>query len=323
MLKKYLINNFLSSFFILFFILFVVSSMVLLLAISNMTAVLKIDIGEFLYLYLLSLPEIIFYTLPLSFFITSAISISKLFENSELITVLALGISPKTVVKPFFSLSILVTFILLIITFFSIPTSQILYKNFFNTKKIESQFNFSASSIGQKFGEWNIFINEKKGKEYSNIVMYNHKKNLFIISNKAKTFKKDNFFVLSLRDGNLYNQTDKTTHIKFKQFDINQKINITKLSFNTINEYLKKYKKKTNKYFIISFFPIISFFFLTSISFFHNRYQKNHTIIYSGIVSIIYYAVAFVSYKNLFAILIIFPIFLVMGKLSQKRIKQF
>jgi len=195
MLKKYLINNFLSSFFILFFILFVISSMVLLLAISNMTAVLKIDIGEFLYLYLLSLPEIIFYTLPLSFFITSAISISKLFENSELITVLALGISPKTVVKPFFSLSILVTFILLIITFFSIPTSQILYKNFFNTKKIESQFNFSASSIGQKFGEWNIFINEKKGKEYSNIVMYNHKKNLFIISNKAKTFKKDNFYL--------------------------------------------------------------------------------------------------------------------------------
>ena len=323
-LNKYLIDNFFSSFFTLFTILFVIASMVLLLAISNMTAVLKIDIFEFLYLYLLSLPEIIFYTLPLSFFITAALSISKLFENSELLSVLSLGISPKQIIKPFFNISLFVTILLLIITFFSIPTSQILYKNFINTKKIESQFNFLASSIGQKFGEWNIFIKEKNKNRYKNIVMYNNNKNLLIIANKAKTLKKDNYFILSLENGNLYNQTDKTTHLSFKKLDINQKIEITKLSFTTISEYLKKYKKRVNKYLIISLFPIVGFFFLASISFFHNRYQKNHAIIYSAIVAVLYYASAFISYKNLYAVLIITPIFIILAKiLEKKRVKQF
>ena len=68
MLNKYLINNFFNSFFTLFSILFIIASMVLLITISNMTAVLKINLGEFIYLYILSLPEIIFYTLPLTFF---------------------------------------------------------------------------------------------------------------------------------------------------------------------------------------------------------------------------------------------------------------
>jgi lipopolysaccharide export system permease protein len=322
-LNRYLIDNFFSSFFTLFAILFVIASMVLLLAISNMTALLKIDIYEFLYLYLLSLPEIIFYTLPLSFFITSALSVSKLFENSELITILSLGVTPSKIVRPFLYLSVLISAVLLVITFFSIPTSQILYRNFFNTKKIESQFNFSPSSIGQKFGEWNLFIDTKEKNRYKKIVMYNNNKHVFIIADSAKTSKKDNYFILSLQHGHLYNQQSKTAILSFSRFDINQKIKITPLSFNTIGEYLKKYKKKTNKYLIISFFPIVSFFFLATISFFHNRYQKNHSVIYSAIIAVSYYAVTFIVYKNLYAILLIVPIFFVISQVFKKRIKQF
>ena len=324
-LNKYLIDNFFSGFFTLFSILFIIASMVLLLTISNVTAVLKIDIWEFLYLYVLSLPEIIFYTLPLTFFITAAISIAKLFENSELITVLALGIAPKQITKPFFYLSIFVTILLLIITFFSIPTSQILYKNFINIKKTESQFNFTPSSIGQKLGDWNIFIEKKDKNIYKNIVLYNNEKNILINAKTAKTLKKNNYFILSLYEGNLYSQKEtKLSKIKFQNLDLNQKISITKLSFNSIKEYLQKYKKKTNKYFIISFFPLVSFFFLATISFFHNRYQKNHAIIFGMIISIFYYATAFVTYKNLYSIFLIIPIFIITAKIiEKKRIKQF
>ena len=324
-LNKYLIDNFFGSFFTLFSILFIIASMVLLLTISNMTAVLKIDIWEFLYLYVLSLPEIIFYTLPLTFFITAAISIAKLFENSELITVLALGVKPKQITKPFFYLSIFVTILLLIITFFSIPTSQILYKNFINIKKTESQFNFTPSSIGQKLGEWNIFIEKKDKNIYKNIVLYNSDKNILINAQTAKTLRKNNYFVLSLYKGDLYSQKDtKLSKVNFQNLELNQKISLIKLSFNTIKEYLQKYKKKTNKYLIIAFFPFISFFFLASISFFHNRYQKNHAIIYGMVISILYYAIAFVSYKNLYAILFIIPSFILLAKfIEKKRIKQF
>jgi len=324
-LNKYLIDNFFKSFFTLFIILFIIASMVLLLTISNMTAVLKINIWEFLYLYILSLPEIIFYTLPLTFFITAAISISKLFENSELITVLALGINPKQITKPFFYLSIFLTILLLIITFFSIPTSQILYRNFINIKKTESQFNFTPSSIGQKLGEWNIFIEKKDKNIYKNIVLYNNNKNILINAQTAKTLRKNNYFVLSLYRGSVYSQKNtQFSKINFQNLELNQKISLTKLSFNTIKEYLETYKKRTNKYLIISFFPIISFFFLASISFFHNRYQKNHSIIYGLIISVLYYAIAFGSYKKLYSILLIIPAFIFLAKLiERKRIKQF
>jgi len=324
-LNKYLIDNFFGSFFTLFTILFIIASMVLMITISNVTAILKINIWEFLYLYILSLPEIIFYTLPLTFFITAAISISKLFENSELITVLSLGVKPKTIIKPFIYIGASITILLLIITFFSIPTSNILYKNFINTKKIQSQFNFSASSIGQKLGEWNIFIEKKDKKIYHNIVLYSNKKNLLIVANKAKTYRKDNYFVLALTNGNVYIQKENhLSIINFKKFHLNQKIKITPLSFTNIKEYLIKYKHKTNKYFIISFFPIIAIFFLASISFFHNRYQKNYSIVYAALISVVYYLTAFATYKNLFAILFIIPIFIIISKIiERKRIKQF
>jgi len=324
-LDKYLINNFFESFFTLFIVLFIIASMVLMLTISNMTALLKINIWEFLYLYILSLPEIIFYTLPLTFFVTAAISIAKLFENSELITVLSLGVSPKKIIKPFITISFFISLLLIIITFFSIPTSNILFKNFINTKKIQSQFNFSASSIGQKFGDWNIFIKEKNKTNYKNIVLFNSKKNLLIIAKKAKTLKNNNYFVLALENGNVYIHKNKQISIiKFKKFNLNQEIKLTKLSFNNIKEYLLKYKEKTNKYFIISLFPLIAVLFLASISFFHNRYQKNHSIIYAAIISVLYYLSAFATYKNLYSSLFIIPIFIILAKtIEKKRIKQF
>jgi len=324
-LEKYLIHNFFSSFFTLFSVLFIIASMVLLLTISNMTAVLKIDIWEFLYLYILSLPEIIFYTLPITFFITSAISIAKLFENSELITVLALGVSPKQIIKPFIKMASIITILLLVITFFSIPTSNILFKNFINIKKTESQFNFTPSSIGQKLGDWDIFIKEKNKNTYNNIILYNYKKNLLIQAKKASTFRKANYFVLSLSNGTIHNNNkEKYLKVTFNQMDLNQKISITKLSLNSIAEYLKKYIKKTNKYLLISFFPIVAFFFLASISFFHNRYQKNYAIVFSLVISILYYTSVFILFKKLYAIFIIIPIFIIVAKLiEKKRIKQF
>ena len=324
MLKKYLIESFFGSFFTLFAILFIIASMVLLLTISNMTAMLKINLSEFLYLYVLSLPEIIFYTLPLTFFITASLSIAKLFENSELITVLALGSSPKQIVKPFFNLSIFLTFLLFIITFLSIPTSQILYKNFINIKKAQSQFNFFASSIGQKFGNWNVFIKEKHNNNYKDLILYNNSQKLFIISNTAETLRNKNYFTLSLFDGNLYYQDkNTTTKVKFKQLDLNQQIQILPLNLQTIGDYLKKYKYKTNKYLLIALFPIVSMFFLAGVSFFHNRYQKNHSVILSLSIAVLYYVSVFISYKNLYAIFIIIPAFLLLSMVFRQRIKQF
>ena len=322
-LDRYLIHSFFSSFFTLFIILFVIASMVFLLTISNMTSILKIDIFEFLYLYILSLPEIIFYTLPLSFFITASLSLAKLFETSELITVLAIGVAPKRILKPFFFISIFFTFLLLIITFLSIPTSNILYKNFINIKKTESQFNFSPSEIGQKFGNWNIFIEKKDKNQYKNIVLYNNKKGNLILANRAKTYRKNNYFILSLYDGIVYYSNKQISIIKFKKLDLNNKIEIENLTILKITQYIKKNRQKIMKYFLISIFPFIAFFFIGAISFFHNRYEKNHSVIYALIVSITYYILVFTTYKHLYSLILI-PLFIFIGYfIEKKRISRF
>jgi lipopolysaccharide export system permease protein len=322
-LDKYLIDNFFSSFFTLFTILFIIASMVFLLTISNMTAILKINIFEFLYLYILTLPEIIFYTLPLSFFITASFSLSKLFDTSELITILSLGISPKRILKPFFFISLFFTFLLLIITFLSIPTSNILYKNFINVKKTKSQFNFKPSEIGQKFGNWNIFIEKKEKNSYKNIVLYNNKQKALILADSAKTHKEKNYFVLSLYKGTIYYTSKKTNIIKFKQLNLNNKIEINNLTILKITEYIKTNRKKITKYFLISIFPFVAFFFIGAISFFHNRYEKNHSITYSLIISVLYYISVFITYKHLYSVIII-PLFIISGYiLEKKRIARF
>jgi len=322
-LNKYLIDNFFSSFFTLFSILFVITSMVFLLTISNMTAILKINLFEFLYLYILTLPEIIFYTLPLSFFITASFSLSKLFETSELITILSIGISPKRIMKPFLFMSIFATILLLIITFLSIPISNILYKNFINIKKSESQFNFKANEIGQKFGNWNIFIENKKENIYKNIILFNNQKKILITAKYANTYKKNNYFVLSLHNGKVYYFDTKTKIINFKTLNINNKIEIDNLTTSSIKNYIKTHKEKINRYFLISFFPFISYFFIAAISFFHNRYEKNHSIIYALIVSITYYILVFVSYKSFYSLFLL-PIFIIIGYLlERKRIARF
>jgi lipopolysaccharide export system permease protein len=322
-LNKYLIDSFFSAFFVLFFILFTIASMVFLITISNMTAILKINIFEFLYLYILTLPEIIFYTLPLSFFITASLSIARLFETSELITVLAMGISPKKILKPFFFISLFFTLLLLIITFLSIPTSDILYKNFINIKKTKSQFNFKPAEIGQKFGNWHIFIKTKENNTYKSIVLYNNKKNILILAKKAKTYNKNNYFTLSLQNGIIYITNNKTHIIKFKILNLNNKVQIENLNILTIVEYIKKKKYKTNRYLLISLFPIVSFFFIASISFFHNRYEKNHSIIYAIGISLIYYILVFVTYKSFYSLVLI-PLFIIIGYiLEKKRIARF
>jgi lipopolysaccharide export system permease protein len=324
-LNKYLVSNFFVSFVTLFLILFTIASMVFLLKISNVTAVLKIDIFEFIYLYFLSLPQILFFTLPLTFFITSALSLAKLSENSELIVILSLGVTPRKILKPFLLISLFISFVLLFITVISVPSSNILYRDFLINKKNESAFNFSASSAAQKFGDWNIFVEEKKDDgSYSNSVLYNTKNEVLIISESSKIIEDTEYFRFSVFNGMLYKINDKFNELQFKQLDINKKLEKTELNLKTISEYIKNKKKEFFTFLTISFFPVSIYFFLANISFFHNRYEKNHAITFALIISVIYFVLAF-SLAKIYYLTPLIPLsFLTIGYLIyKKRIKRF
>ena len=324
-LNKYLVSNFFTSFITLFFILFMVASMVFLLKLSNVTAMLKINIFEFLYLYFLSLPQIIFFTLPLTFFITSATSLAKLSENSELIVLLSLGITPSKILKPFLFISAFITAILIFISLISLPSSNILYRDFLINKKNESAFNFSTSTASQRFGNWNVFVkSKKKDGTYTNSILYNNKRNILILSDSSKIIQDPEYFRFSIFFGNLYQIKNNFSKIQFDRLDINKKLAKTKLNFTTISQYIHKKQKDFYTFLTISFFPIAIYFFLANISFFHNRYEKNHSIIYALIISVLYFVLAFSLSKLLYVTLLVPILFFIIGYLIyNKRIKRF
>ena len=98
-LRDYIIKNISILFFSIFAPLFVIASVIILIKLATYTAVIQLDISEMIKLYLFLLPEILFYTLPITFFIASAITLFRLSNDNELIVVFSLGIAPKFILK--------------------------------------------------------------------------------------------------------------------------------------------------------------------------------------------------------------------------------
>jgi len=285
-LQKYILKNFFNVFVNIFFILFLITSIIIIISISNATASIYITFFELIKMYFLSLTKILIITLSISFFITSVLTYTNLSESQELISFFSTGITPKRLLKPVFIMAFLTTLINFFILFVSIPYSDLVYHNFKNQKKAEAKFNIQTSQISQKFGDWNVFI-ENKNKDYENIYLFNPTKNEFITAQKAKLFTKNNFLTFKLQKGDIYN-FDKNLSIHYTITNINQHIPYVNFSILEYKKYLKKHKKLLFFYFTFALIPIALFFYIPFLGFFHPRLHKNNALLYSIIVLTIY-----------------------------------
>jgi lipopolysaccharide export system permease protein len=171
---KYILVNFFQTFLSLFFTLFFLASIVFFIKISKLTQLFSVsflDLGES-YLYLL--PEIIIYTMPMTFFISVTMSIYKLSRDNESIVLFALSWSPLKLAKIFLWVSLLASMFLLANSILFMPLSKQLNKNFIEYKKMEAKINIQDSEFGQKFQEWNVFISSSGEKSYKDIVLYKY-----------------------------------------------------------------------------------------------------------------------------------------------------
>ena len=116
-LEKYLINNLSTLFLSIFLSLFAIASVVFLIKLATYTAVIQLTIFEMFKLYLFVLPQILFYTLPITFFIAAALSIFRLSNDNEIVILFALGIHPKFLLKTLFKPAFLLTILLFLVTF--------------------------------------------------------------------------------------------------------------------------------------------------------------------------------------------------------------
>ena len=298
-LQKYILRNLSTLFLSIFLPLFAIASVIFLIKLAAYTAIIQLSIWEMTKLYLFVLPEILFYTLPITFFIAATLSLFKLSNDNEVIVLFALGIKPKFLVKTLFKPAFLLSIVLAFDFFILFPHSTVLSSNFVSYKKSEAKFNLAASEFGNSFGDWLLYIGGKKNDgTYSKVFLFNKKgkEEILISAKKAEIINDAGILRLKLTDGEGYSySTKKLSQINFKTMMINNTLKTHLHPYRKPLEYwlAKDRHKNKVKMFItdtlLSLFPIISLFIVVAIGVVQVRHQKSRVYLYLFISIALYY----------------------------------
>jgi lipopolysaccharide export system permease protein len=301
------------SFFSIFLPLFVIASVVFLIRVSTITSIIEVNLFEMFKLYLFIIPDLLFYTLPLSFFIGGVVAFNRLSFDSEMVVIFSLGIAPSVLLKILFKISIFITILLIFISIVMIPHTKQMYKEFVKYKQQEAVLNIKATEFGQEFGDWSIFIESieefKNEKVYKNVALFYKNGDIeerFIVSNRAYIKNSNGVVQLYLYNGSLFTyKRNKIRKIFFKEMKINDLTSINNFKYLTTLEYLQyslendKRREKLISALILATFPLLSIFLILSIGIQNMRYGKSLINILIGITILIFYMSAFALSKKI------------------------
>ena len=321
-LKQYLFSQLAVTFFPIFLGLFFITSVVFLVKIASLTSIITINFLELFTLFSYVIPQIIFFTLPVSFFISLVITLAKLASEYELTVITSFGLNPLNILKVFLPITLAVSAVLVIVSVGLIPKTKFLTKQFLDEKKKEANFNVKASEFGQKFGEWLIYISDKNDKQYEEVKLFKTtvKEDQFIISKTAILNNEDKSGALSfkLNDGKAFVVSEKEfDQIDFKSMYINESISDKKInSFTNSYEFWKNNIQNgvdiddLTFYILTSLFPVISLFLVITFGYFNPRYEKNRAVFYSLTAIVLYYVlIKFIADNFLLHALYVIPLF--------------
>jgi len=298
-LQKYIIHNLSVLFLSIFLPLFAIASVIFLIKLATYTAVIHLTIWEMIKLYLFILPEVLFYTLPVTFFIASVLTLFRLSTDNEMIVLFSLGIRPsfiiKTLLKPALLLSLLLSFDFFIL----FPHATVLSSNFVSYKKSEAKFNLSASEFGHRFGDWLLYIGKNNPDgTFGDVFLFNKKakEEILIEAKRAEVINDSGLLRLKLTNGEGYNYSkEKFSQINFDTMNINDTMTTKLTTYRTPLEYWKSNDRKESKTHmfitdtLLSLFPIISLFLIVSIGVVHVRHQKGRVYLYLFLGILVFY----------------------------------
>jgi len=298
-LRKYILNNFSSLFISIFAPLFAIASVIFLIKLAAYTAIIQLTIWEMTKLYIFILPQILFYTLPITFFIAATLSLFKLSNDNEVIVLFALGIKPRFIVRTFLWPSLLLSFVLLFTYLVVIPHTATLSRNFVSYKTSEAKFNLSASEFGNRFGDWLLYISSKdKDGIFKKVFLFNkkEKEEILIAAKKAKVINDSGVLRLKLINGEGYSYSkEKFSQINFKTMLINNRILTDLHPYQKPLDYWRSkilHKKKKHlliRNTLLSLFPIVTLFFVVSFGIVQVRHQKSKIYFLMFLTILFYY----------------------------------
>ncbi|MCT7530864.1 LptF/LptG family permease [Aliarcobacter cryaerophilus] len=317
-LSNYLHSQLAISFFPIFLGLFFITSVVFLVKIVSLTSVIKMNFIELFSLYLYTVPQILLFTLPISYFLSLVISISKLSSEYEMSVITSFGVGPLNIVKKLLPITLLISIALLVITLGLIPKAKYLMNSFIEYKKNEANFNIKESEFGQKFGDWLIFIEKKEDNIYKNVKLFkkeNNKEELIVSETAILENNKGNL-TFKLFNGKIFIIDDsELNEIGFETMYINEIVNNQQiLVFSTsLNYWILSLEYNLDNdsfvFFILtSIFPLISLFLVIVFGYFNPRYEKNRAVAYSVLAVVIYFIlIKYIGDKLLLHSLYIIP----------------
>lgn len=302
LLEKYLFNTLSQTFFPIFWTLFIITSIIFLIKIAALTSIIQMNFIELLELYSYSLPTILFYILPISYFIGIVLTMAKFSADYEVIIFSSFGLNPLKFIQKLLPFSIAISIILLILSLGLLPKANYMKAQFMYVKKQEARFNIKASEYGQQFGSWLIYVNEEKDDIFKNITLLQVEKNkdLLISANQAQLNNNKSLLRLRLKDGKSFSIGDDIQQVDFNIMELNNDIKEMKniKSLHDIFIYWKDREtdRKKSKAFsfniLISIFPILSLFFILWLGYFNPRYDKNRATAFSTILLVIFIVIA-------------------------------
>ena len=280
-LNHYLYSQLAITFFPIFLGLFFITSIVFLVKIASLTSIITMDFFELFTLYAYVIPQITFYTMPISFFISLVITLAKLASEYELTVITSFGLNPVRILKVFLPLTLLLSALLLVVSVGLIPKTKFLTKQFLDVKKKEANFNIKASEFGQKFGDWLIYISGKEDKVYEEVKLFKTdiKNDQFIVSQTAVLENDKGALSFKLQNGKAFIIDEKELNqIDFESMYINDSIADSKIGiFTNSYEYWKNNIEKNTDvddltFFILtSLFPLLSLFLVITFGYFNPR----------------------------------------------------
>ena len=315
-LRNYITKNLTLLFLSIFLPLFAIASMIFLIKLATYTAVIQLSLWEMTMLYIFVLPELLFYTLPISFFVAATLTLFKLSNDNEIIVLFSLGIHPKFILRTFSKQAVLLSALLGFNFFVIFPHAKVLSSNFVSYKKSEAKFNLSASEFGHSFGSWLLYIGkDNEDGSYGDVFLFNKDENeeILISAKRAEVINQEGVLRLKLTDGEGYNYSkEKFSQIDFTTMYINDTLKTMIIDYATPLEYWKAMNDDPSKYShpykrllvqktnerrremfiintLITLFPLISLFLVASMGIVHIRHQKARVYLYLFISIVLYY----------------------------------
>jgi len=305
--KTYISTNFLNSFLTIFLPFFMIISLVYLVKIAGLTAKIQLTFLELLKLYAYSVPDIIFYTLPLSFIASLTNILIKLSQENELIALYALGLNAKKLLRKLLLLAILFSLLLGAISFLAMPLSKQLYKSFKKEKQSEAKLNIVAGELGQKFGEYYIYVKDKKKDTYQDMVIYNRsnqQSEQFFAAKTGKLNHKNSTTSLQLNDGYGYTyEKNKLQEANYKVLKVYDNQQNRQYHFEDVITHWSKAQtdlkmmRRALFFIFVSFIPLLALYLVASFAMINPRYQHNHTFLIISSTAIGLYVVASILEK--------------------------